>query len=212
MAQEREFSREAFPPGAGSGPGYTLAQRISRVFHPIILNMVMFLIVGYYAFDTATIGLPWAGLCVLMQVVPTTLFYVIRMRQGMYSDEDVSVRQQRNELYLFGLVTVLVGTAILVPLGLPRAMLALLISAIALGVVGGLVNMFWKISVHGASIAATAMVALHYARWLGVIVWLCALLVGWARVRTRNHTPLQVLAGFCAAALIVGSVFALLQV
>src|SRR3712207_8306763 len=56
-------------------------------------------------------------------------------------------------------------------------------------------SLFWKISAHSSSIGATATVALLYSRPLGVLLWACAIAVGWARVRTRNHTPMQVLAG-----------------
>jgi len=40
------------------------------------------------------------------------------------------------------------------------------------------------------------------------LLWLCALAVGWARVRTRNHTTLQVIAGLVVAAAIISVSFA----
>ncbi|HEX5692543.1 MAG TPA: phosphatase PAP2 family protein, partial [Roseiflexaceae bacterium] len=114
-----------------------------------------------------------------------------------------------NELYLFGFVWVLIATLALGAFGLPRALLAFLFVALALGVIGGVINLFWKISVHSASIAATATVALLFWQGLGLMLWLCALAVGWARVRTGNHTPLQVLAGFLSAFIVVLVVFRL---
>jgi len=65
---------------------------------------------------------------------------------------------------------------------------------------------------HSASIAATATVALLFWQGLGLLLWLCALAVGWARVRTGNHTPLQVLAGFLSALIVVLVVFQLVGV
>ena len=82
-----------------------------------------------------------------------------------------------------------------------------MLTVLALGLVGGAINLFWKISVHAASIASLATIALLYSRNLGVALWICALVVGWARVRTGNHTPLQVLAGFLCAATIVLGIF-----
>jgi membrane-associated phospholipid phosphatase len=84
-----------------------------------------------------------------------------------------------------------------------------MIMVLALGLIGGVINLFWKISVHAASIASLATVALLYSRNLGIALWVCALAVGWARVRTGNHTPLQVLAGFLCAATVVLIVFQL---
>ena len=40
-----------------------------------------------------------------------------------------------------------------------------------------------------------ATVATIYLGRVGLIVWLCAVIVGWARIRTGNHTVLQVLTG-----------------
>jgi membrane-associated phospholipid phosphatase len=189
--------------------GYALGRLISQIFHPILMNIVTFVIAGYFGLANHAAGLAWTGLCILVSVAPPTIFYTVRLRQGAYGDEDISIRQQRNELYLFGFVWVLAVTIVLIPLGLPRSLLAVLLAALALGVVSGLVNLFWKISVHSASIAATATVALFYSRSLGIALWVCALAVGWARVRTGNHTPLQVLAGFLCAALVVLVVFQL---
>lgn len=142
-------------------------------------------------------------------ILPPTLFFVWRLRQGAYSDEDVSNRTQRYELYAFSLATLLVGAGVLWLLNAPPAFLALLASGAAVTLIAALVNMFWKISVHGSSAASFATLALLYTPAFGVLAWLAALSVGWARVRTGNHTALQVLAGFVLAATSVVLVFRL---
>jgi membrane-associated phospholipid phosphatase len=189
--------------------GFALGRLISQVFHPILINILTFVVVGYFGLANPALGLAWSGLCVLVAVLPPTLFYIVRRRQGAYGDEDVSIRQQRNELYLVGFVWTMIATVGLVAVGLPRPHLALMIMVLALGLIGGVINLFWKISVHAASIASLATVALLYSRNLGIALWVCALAVGWARVRTGNHTPLQVLAGFLCAATVVLIVFQL---
>jgi membrane-associated phospholipid phosphatase len=40
---------------------------------------------------------------------------------------------------------------------------------------------------------------------LALPAWIIALAVGWARVKTRNHTTMQVLAGFAAATVVVAA-------
>ena len=201
--------RETTPAQMIDDRGFAFGRLISQVFHPILLNILSFVVVGYYGLANPRAGLAWSGLCVLAAVLPPTLFYIVRRRQGAYGDEDVSIRQQRNELYLVGFVWTLITTVVLVALGLPRPHIALMIAVLALGLVGGVINLFWKISVHAASIAALATIALLYSRNLGIALWVCALAVGWARVRTGNHTPLQVLAGFLCAVIVVLAVFQL---
>ena len=191
---------------------YALGRLLSQIFHPILMNITTFLIAGYFGLANHLAGLAWAGLCIAAALLPPTIFYLVRLRRGAYGDQDISIREQRNELYLFGFVWVLIATLALGEIGLPRSLLAFLLVALALGVIGGLINLFWKISVHSASIAATAMVALLFSRRLGLAFWLCALAVGWARVRTGNHTPLQVLAGFLSASIVVLIIFQLVGI
>jgi membrane-associated phospholipid phosphatase len=207
MAQRRGISHNMVAPDGIQDRGYTLGRLLSQIFHPILLNIVTFLIVGYYTLATHTAGLKWAGICILVQVLPPTAFFGARLRQGAYSDEDISIRQQRNEMYGFGFVWVLIATTLLFRFGAPLPLLAVMIAALILGLLGGMINLFWKISVHAAAIASTATIALLYSRTLGIALWLCALAVGWARVRTGNHTLMQVLAGFGCAASVVLIVF-----
>jgi membrane-associated phospholipid phosphatase len=209
MARHPNIGPDSYEFELFSGRSYALARFLSRLFNPIILNIVSFLIVGAASLSTPLAGLKWAGLCVLVLIVPPTTFYYLRLRRGAYSDEDVSVREQRNELYLIGFVWVLISMALLSLVGLPRPFLALMLGALAMGLIGGLVNLFWKISAHASSVAATATIGLLYWPPLGIVLWACAIAVGWARVRTRNHTPMQVLAGFVCAVSIVLAVFGL---
>jgi membrane-associated phospholipid phosphatase len=209
MARQPNIPHEALDLDTLNSRSYALARFLSRLFNPIYVNIASFLIVGVAALSTPAAGLKWAALCVLVLIVPPTTFYYVRLRQGRYSDEDVSVRQQRNELYLIGLIWVLISIAALSFVGLPRPFLALMIGALAMGLTGGVINLFWKISAHSSSIASAATIALLYWRPLGIVLWACAIAVGWARVRTRNHTPMQVLAGFGCAAIIVLVVFGL---
>jgi membrane-associated phospholipid phosphatase len=207
MAPHSNIPHEVYEAESLDGRGHALARGLSQIFHPILLNIASFLIVGYAALSTPAEGLKWAAISILVLVVPPTIFYTIRLRQGAFVDEDVSLREQRNELYLFGFIWALIAMPLLSYIGAPRPFLALTICALLLGLVNGGINLFWKISAHATSIAGTATIALLYAPALGAVLWFCAILVGWARVRTRNHTPMQVLAGFCSAVGVILVVF-----
>jgi membrane-associated phospholipid phosphatase len=62
-----------------------------------------------------------------------------------------------------------------------------------------LINFVWKVSVHSASIATLATLSAVYRPWLGLIFGLAAIALGWARIRTGNHTVGQVMAGWTIA-------------
>ncbi|NNJ11388.1 phosphatase PAP2 family protein [Chloroflexales bacterium ZM16-3] len=209
MTQQNDLTAEALRRGAVPGRGYAVARTISQIFHPVILSVTSIFIVGVMGVEPVLRGMGWAALCTLIQVLPPTIFFTIRLRQGAYTDDDVSVRSQRNELYLFGMATVLIGVGVLTLMGAPQPFVALLTSAALLNGLSWFINLFWKISIHSAGIGSCATVAALYSEPLGLLFWLGALSLGWARVRTRNHTPMQVVAGLAlACACVVGSYMA----
>jgi membrane-associated phospholipid phosphatase len=207
MTRQNDLAAEAVRRGAAPGRGYAVARSISQLFHPVILGVVSILIVGLLGVQPARDGALWGLLCAGLQVLPPMAFFTVRLRQGAYSDDDVSVRSQRNELYLFGIVNLAVGLIVLRLLGAPAPILAMISAAAVISLAAWLINFFWKISVHASSMGSTATLAALYSEPLGLALWLCALALGWARVRTRNHTPLQVVAGLALATLAVIGVF-----
>ena len=80
-------------------------------------------------------------------------------------------------------------------LGRPRPLLALAVAGLVGLVVAVTVSHWWKMSIHSAVAAGTlVMLALTFGRALLAAVPLLVL-VGWSRVRLRDHTLPQVLAG-----------------
>lgn len=207
MTRQNDLATEARSRGATPGRGYAVARAISQILHPVTLSLASVLIVGLLGVAPVAEGARWALLCALIQIVPGVAFFLIRLRQGAYTDDDVSVRSQRNELYLFGVATLAVGLAALWLLGAPAPILAMVASAVLTGALAWVINIWWKISVHASTMGSTAALASLYSQPLGAALWLCALALGWARVRTRNHTPLQVAAGLALATLCVVGTF-----
>jgi membrane-associated phospholipid phosphatase len=201
-----EVLQQHTPP---AGRSYTVARLISGIFHPLVLSSIGFFLVGVATMPQWLIGLGWALLGISLQIIPSTIFYMIRLRQGIYTDEDVSVRQQRNELYIFSMFNMLIGLQVLFLLQAPLPFIALVSSAALLAISAWFINLFWKISIHASSAASCATVALIYDQPLGLALCIAALMVGWARIRTNNHTPAQVLAGYGLAALCVWMAFRL---
>ncbi len=190
---------------------YRWGRLLSQIFHPIINGTASFLVVGALAgdfVDQRWRGVGWALVCVAMLVLPPTLFFHYRLRRGAYSDGDVSMRQQRYGLYAFSLCSLVLTSLALYALSTPTVFLRLIGAAIGIMVACMLVNFVWKISIHSASIATLATLSTRLFPPLGICLWIAAFAVGWARIRTGNHTPAQVIAGWgvaVAGVLLVGS-------
>ncbi|WP_026370760.1 phosphatase PAP2 family protein [Kallotenue papyrolyticum] len=183
--------------------GYRLGRLISQIFHPISNGILSFLIVGLFApdfADTRWSGIGWALLVIALLVLPPTIYFYYRLVRGHFSDDDVSQRTQRHGLYIFSLGTALLASLALYALSVPPVYLRLIGATLATLVACMLINFFWKVSVHSASIAALATISARLYLPLGLFFWLAAFAVAWARIRTGNHTAGQVLAGWLIAA------------
>ncbi len=205
MRQQPELSGDTLDSDEMESRSLLLARLLSQIFNPVFVTIAAYLLIGLQTPDEA--GLAWFGGIIAVQTVPSLVYYLVRLRQGRFSDADVSVRHERNELYIFGTVSVLLTIVLLLALGAPRPFLALTVGMLGIGIICGLINLSWKISMHGAAIGALATLALIHSNILGIVFWICAAAVAWARVRTRNHTPGQVIAGLAVAAVVVVASF-----
>lgn len=185
---------------------YRLGRLLSQIFHPITNGIASFLVVGAYAgdfVDERLLGLGWALVVTAMLVFPPTLYFYFRLFRGHYSDDDVSRREQRNGLYYFALGSVLLGSLALYALSVPTIFLRLIGACVGILVLCMLINFVWKVSVHSSSIATLATLSAHYYLPLGIFFWVAAVALGWARIRTGNHTIGQVIAGWSIAAICI---------
>lgn len=160
-------------------------------------------ILAAIAVGNARVGWGWSVLSLLIQLMPAMALYRIRLRQGRYSDPDMSRRSDRNEMYIVGGISLLTSVVVLYLADAPAPVLALAISYTLIAVASGVVNMWWKISMHASAIAAVATLATMQSRSLGAVFWLIVLAVAWSRLHTRNHTRGQVVAGTLLATTVV---------
>lgn len=178
---------------------YRIGRWLSQIFHPITNGIASFLIVGALSedfVDARLRGLGWALASIALLVLPPTIYFYFRLFRGHYSDDDISDRSQRHGLYFFSLGSVLLSTVALYGLSAPTIFLRLIGASIGILVLCMLINFVWKVSVHSASIATLATLGTMFRPWLGLLLWIAAIALGWARIRTGNHTSAQVLAGW----------------
>ena len=135
MTQQPQIAAEPLGHDANDGPGFTFGKRISQILHPVPLSIISIFLTSLANDADRRSGLWWAALSTLLQVIPMTVFYRIRLRQGAYSDEDVSIRTQRTELYLVALVTLVLGLLTVIVFNGPTALAAMLLSAILMNVI-----------------------------------------------------------------------------
>ncbi|MFY1587603.1 phosphatase PAP2 family protein [Micromonospora sp. WMMD734] len=177
---------------------------------PAVLVTGLTVVIGWHGAGGVR-GLAW-GLLATVFAAGIPFVYVLRgVRRGRLTDHHIGRREQRRVPLLFGLVSAAAGLALLAALGAPRPVLALVATGVVGLVVAVSVSHLWKMSIHSAVAAGTLVVlVLTFGPRLLPAVALLGL-VGWSRVRLRDHTVAQVVAGGLVGALVAGLVFAALS-
>jgi hypothetical protein len=192
------------------GPALRLARLVTELTAPAVLVTLLMVAVGWHSAGGGVHGLAWGLLATVFATGIPFAYIVGGVLRGRLTDHHVGVREQRRVPLLFGLASAAAGLALLAVLGAPRPMLALVGAGVAGLVVAVTVSHWWKMSIH-AAVAAGAVVVLVLTfgyRLLAVAPLLA--MVGWSRVRLRDHTVAQVVVGGLIGAVVAGVVFAAL--
>ncbi|GIJ26631.1 hypothetical protein Vqi01_17930 [Micromonospora qiuiae] len=190
---------------------YRLARITTEVFAPAVFAAVLPMVIAVHATAPAVVaGLGWGALAVLFcSVVPYGIIW-LGVRRGQLTDHHIGVRAQRRRPLLHGMASVLAGLVLLVLLGAPRPLVALVVAMFAVVAGVAAVNQVWKLSAH-AAICAASVTALIYVLGPAAVPLLALIgLVGWSRVRLAAHSVSQVIAGTVLGPLVGAPAFILL--
>ncbi|MEU0492273.1 hypothetical protein ABZ249_23825 [Nocardiopsis sp. NPDC006139] len=186
------------------------ARAVTEVFTPGILVVAVLLAVGWYGTGSIA-GLGWGLLAALFcGVIPYTVL-ILGVRRGWWTDRHVRERRQRFVPLLMVIACVSLGVATLVSLDAPRELFALVAAMLTALVITLAITLTWKISFHTAVAGGVSVVLmLTYGAPTAVAVPVVAV-IGWSRVRLRDHTPAQAVVGAVLGAAVAAVVFSLLR-
>jgi hypothetical protein len=196
-----------------TGPGVLdrIAVVVSEVLAPAVLVAVLLLTVGWHAGDTPGVS-RWWGLPGALFAAVIPLGYVLHgVRKGRLTNHHIPERAARRVPLLFGTASLVAGLLLLLALGAPREVLALLTTGGVGLAIFALVTHWWKMSIH-AGVASGTVAALTVIYGGIALLGVPLVLLGcWARVRLTAHTPAQAVVGAMVGALIAGTVFPYLR-
>ena len=178
------------------------AKVVTETFAPAVLAALMPLIIALHVSADLLTGLGWAALAVFFSAVIPFGVILLGVRRGQLTDHHIGRREQRRKPLLLGLVSVVTGLTLLIVLGAPRELVAMVVVIFGVVLILTVVNMFWKLSGHAAvaSGSASVLVIMFGPALLAAFVAVAA--VGWSRVVLRAHTTTQVITGTIAGILI----------
>ena len=199
-----------------------VAKVISGVLNPLLLPLFVF---GYCAhvlesdvrvkFVVISIGV------FFFSILPLLILLAVKRRHKL-SSIDIPIREDRTRPFLYGILSMLTGSAMFIIVGLQNADIyqALALISVLNAIMAAVITVRWKISIHAISITSAAVIIyfmsggspLVWPQFYGTSLYLVisfAVLIGlvlWSRVVLKHHTPAQVILGT-----IFGIVFTTLQ-
>ena len=171
-----------------------IAQIISLVLNPLVILLPVPFFLVFEKTNNLARSLAWTGISTFF-IFLYFILIVAGIKLGIFSDLDVSKRQQRPILFLVGLF---LSISYLIFLFLFHAPGILQIGTFAL-ILGlfiiGIFNMFTKVSGHLAVLSAFLTFAVLVEGWIFLGSFILLPLLAWARIKTKNHTLSQTILG-----------------
>lgn len=182
-----------------------LARLLSNVFHPFLVSLITLILVIYLDGTPLLDAIKWTVIGFGIVILPLTIYLIINVRRGRYSDWSISIREQRHTIYVLAGICFVILVLTFIWAGAPSIALACLYAALPTVAIAAVINrLVTKISLHAVAMAGCAAALYWVSPLLGVLLALAGIGVSWARMRLKHHTLAQILLGWGVAA---GSVF-----
>jgi membrane-associated phospholipid phosphatase len=196
-----------------------LAKIISIVLQPLLIPSYTLLVIFNLNNYIALIIPPQYRQIILGIVVVTTflfpaLFILILYRRRIIKTLHMDQREERIIPLLITAIFFFLAYNLIRRIQLDEIYLRLFLGSFISVVSALIISLFWKISMHmmgvgglvGALIGVSQVIPVDLAFWVMIAVFLSGL-TGFARLKLKAHTPMQVYAGFLGGILVMLLVF-----
>ena len=184
-----------------------IANLVSNILNPFLVSLVIILLLSFESTRSPLDALKWSVILIAISLVPVYSVMVYFSRNDRPESHFIDVRKQRTRIYLLAGICALVGCIVLVYSGAPLILLATFVAGLSATAIFMGINLWWKISLHAAFIAASVTLLVILYGSIGTVAVMLLPLVAWARVKLGRHSLAQVTIGALLAALIAGVVF-----
>jgi len=181
-----------------------LASVVSAVLSPPVLAASM-VIMAAAASRTAA-AWTWAGVGLALSILAPIGYLLWLYQRGLVSDLDVRRREERPRPLAFTLAALAFSATLFWLNPTPPLLRGLVAAHFAQTTLVLAITLRWKISMHGAAIAACVALLLHVVGPQAAPALAAVPLVAWARVRLHRHTPAQTLAGAALGGFVTWSI------
>jgi len=179
-----------------------IANLTSHILNPFLVSLVVILLLAFESASSTADALKWALILIAVGILPVFSVMVYLARSGRLDSIFTSVRGQRTRVYALATVCAVIGGVIITYLGAPLVLRATFVAGLSAVVVFMFINLWWKISLHIAFVAASVVALIILYGPIGALSVVFLPLIGWARIELGDHSPAQVAVGAVLAAVI----------
>lgn len=195
-----------------------LATTLSVVFHPFLITLYSFALVfvsgSYIAYLPSFVKLIVLTVVLLNTILIPMVSLLILRRMGLIKSFGLEKHRERILPLIITAIPYIFTLYLMGQLPVPRVLLRIIGSGVAVLLVATLISYWWKISLHLMGMGALSGFLLAYALqtpfnalpWLTATFGVAGLLAS-ARLKGGNHNPAQVYAGYLAGLAIVFTTF-----
>lgn len=173
--------------------GRSPAEWASYLLEPKNWIIATTLAVGWHA-DGAR-GLAWGAVAAFFAGVLPTVFINRGIKRGQWADRYVGSKGPRLIVLAFILASVAAGLALLAAFGAPGELTGYFGCMLGSVALLAAITTVWKISIHCAVAAGSVTILVLLFGPELVPAYLLVALTAWSRVRLKDHTAAQVIAG-----------------
>ncbi|MFC2056178.1 hypothetical protein ACFLTO_01240 [Chloroflexota bacterium] len=184
-----------------------IANLTSNVLNPFLLCLALIILLSFASVSSTLDAIKWALISTTMGILPVFLGVVYLVRNGKLDAFFIHAREQRTKIYLLGCLCASVSCIILAYLGAPLILVAAFATGLSTALIFTFINLWWKISLHTALVAASATVLVMLYGWAAAATVALIPLTVWARIELEYHSLTQAATGALLAALIVVVIF-----
>lgn len=170
------------------------ARAISYIFNPIVLLLFAPFLLIYKTQNDFNAAVVWT-LYTFVFLLILTAFLFICVKKRIFTDLDVSKREQRPLLFLATIILTLLYLFGLVIFHGPQVLMAVVLGVLLGILLVSIINTRIKASIHVATVAALIFaIAVVYGGYY-LILLLFIPFIGWARVKVKRHTVPETVVG-----------------
>lgn len=186
------------------------ARLISILLNPLIILIILPFFLVYRTTNNFSSAFFWTNYT-LVFLIAIAVFIFVAVRRKIFTNWDVSNREQRPLLFFMFLVLGIIYMLGLFLFHAPRIIFVVTISILLGVMVLSIINKKIKASIHVATIAALVLgLAIGYGGYYYFLL-LTIPIMGWARVILNRHTVTDVIVGGILGCVLLLSVYGFYQ-